>query len=660
VGTQADGSRQLLKDVLSSNITVQAGLLLTRKCALPRMTHIVRAMPPRITAEGVRHFDCLVRQTVRNKLQIRGSELEEHGGAAQTAAAELIHAPYKHAGLGFRAIATTMHAAYWASLSSALSEVRMVCGTVEEWGTTQQYHDAVECLVHLRKVLTRAAVPLLPADNSAASIWEFAISKNSPCVAGYQQKIMEGIEALDHKKRIDGLPQVDIQRITCASGKNCSLWLDATPTEPSLRLSDMELTLAVRGRLGLPRAHKLPAVCAACKRTLTPAHFHSCRTLRRRGVTNRHDYFLKCVVKNARLAGMLAYEEQPLRDEITHTRTRPDGVLLSAGYAPLQFDVSFVSMESDSYIQRDEDSIIAARARSKSNKYAELCARQGSRFLPMVVSSHGAMHTDADRIVDTIIAAHYSNTTNVDKSFGKRLRSSLSVCIQRGNARADVVGLIEGTDGWRAVSPILSFPQLPPQPSWCNNGKDEDRWDDDNDPPIPPPLAVPQHQRGTAAAVPAAASAASVVVVDDGKRSGPMAANVDEMLTLTILPIDAKAITLAAATTASAASSASVSVRAPRSLGDRIIDPSDSDDDDQHTHPPHSPPRRILTFSPHRRDIPTPTRINDLLRHGVSPATANRSTRINTTFLARTMSHTVTHNVRRQLSYETSAFPNSR
>jgi len=77
-------------------------------CALPRMTHITRCMPPALTKEGVHHFDQMARRTILNKLQITDDELK-----SKPLVEVQLAAPMSNAGFGYRRLQSTMSIAYW-------------------------------------------------------------------------------------------------------------------------------------------------------------------------------------------------------------------------------------------------------------------------------------------------------------------------------------------------------------------------------------------------------------------------------------------------------------------------------------------------------------------------------------------------------------------
>jgi len=445
---RAEESRQLFTDILSEAVSVQAGLLLTRMCALPRMAHIARCMPPALTMEGIVHFDNLARRAVLNKLHILDDELAPsapHGPSA----AHQIHSRMAYAGLGYRRLQSVAHISYWCSLMASLPDVIAIAGGADAWSRTRQYKQARHCYELIKKNLTTArsarAPLLIPSDSSPTSIINFFVTgdpSSGPARAGYQGRITKAVESITHRAFKTKLHPADHQRIQCASGKGCSRWLTTAPTDRHNRLTDSEARLAVRGRLGLPRARHLPDQCSACREPLSPAHYQSCKMLRRRGVTNRHDAFVKGLVYAGRAAGMIAYEERPIRDEKTGSRKCPDAAFISLGNQPIQTDVTFIGVESPSYAGRDELSMLHSRAAAKTRKYKELCDRHGSRFLPCVVSTHGAMHDDARKLVSAITSARNDNGLNDDKFFSHRVLNLLSVCIQRGNAIADTMGLV--------------------------------------------------------------------------------------------------------------------------------------------------------------------------------------------------------------------------
>src|SRR5689334_20473450 len=79
-----------------------------------------------------------------------------------------------------------------------------------------------------------------------------------------------------------------------ASAKNASLWLTAFPVAPEMVMADELYLLAVKHRLGLRPMEDLPQKCS-CGAVLgdDPQHFFSCRLLKRKAMTQRHDSIVR-------------------------------------------------------------------------------------------------------------------------------------------------------------------------------------------------------------------------------------------------------------------------------------------------------------------------------------------------------------------------------
>jgi hypothetical protein len=488
---RADASRPLLEDVLNDDVPVQVAMNMIRSCVLPRMAARARIVRPSLATAALSHFDALLLTAAKNELLIREEEVTESRSAQ-------LQAPLRHAGLGLRPLVRIASAAYWASVASAVRDIRSFC-TAEQWQRSSQFAALAECHARLIKDLRcggggaeeekRRIAALLPSACTAEAVMaQFA----DGCPARYQNSLTLAAE-LGSAKAMATTP-ADARRIRCASGKGASLWLTALPLDPQLTMSDVDFRMAVRNRLGLHRARGLPAHCPMqkCGGELTPAHFHSCKAMRHSLVKHRHDAMVDSVVRVSRLAGVSTYKEAPLRDA-QGKRTRPDATLLIPGDS-VHIDLSCACPEAPSYAQITTDKVIRYRENAKHRKYDAMAEADGGRFLPVVVDTHGQFGDGARELFKLLEQEHTANTLTPDPLFRYRLMRTLSVRLQCANARLELEAIARlPRSAVRHGS--LRMPPLPPRP------------------PIPPDDDGPGEEKRSGSSAPAAATAAAAAAV---------------------------------------------------------------------------------------------------------------------------------------------------
>ena len=124
---------------------------------------------------------------------------------------------------------------------------------------------------------------------------------------GLQKRLSQTTHTLSYDKlRHDTRDPLAKARFIACGVKHSGSWLNTVPSSPELFVMDAHFALAVRLRLGLPPQEKLPLECK-CGAILKndPAHFLSCKLLKRTIVTARHDMLVRQIASFVRSAGAL-------------------------------------------------------------------------------------------------------------------------------------------------------------------------------------------------------------------------------------------------------------------------------------------------------------------------------------------------------------------
>jgi hypothetical protein len=158
-------------------------------------------------------------------------------------------------------------------------------------------------------------------------------------------------------------------RLLSVTAPHSSRWLQVVPTEPDLRLTDLQYHWAARLRLGL----SVPATadgtdsdsCDSCRRLgvfkADSWHHLSCVHHRGAEVTDRHHAVVDCVARHARMAGARCRVEPTRLSE--RDRTRPDlKVLGPQPNRDLLIDVSITHPLAPSHLDVAVRGSLAGRA----------------------------------------------------------------------------------------------------------------------------------------------------------------------------------------------------------------------------------------------------------------------------------------------------------
>ena len=239
-----------------------------------------------------------------------------------------------------------------------------------------------------------------------------------------------------------------------------ALWLVVIPSEQYLTLSSREMQLALRHRLGLAPSDCMPARCA-CGHVLgpDPYHFHSCTFHRRRAVTTRHDMLVDFCEALGRDTGALVLAEDHSRDH-----DWPDLEFWTRGLADsghIISDVSVVCPTAPSYRHNGRRRLACAEARSeaKRQRYATLATDAGADNLPAVFETFGGMSAATTSLLHRLISSHAVRPgVRTPRQFVRMIREGLSICLQRGNAMVDHMGLRWATHASSRLAPLHQLP----------------------------------------------------------------------------------------------------------------------------------------------------------------------------------------------------------
>ena len=372
-----------LFDILQhAEMPSQISTLLLRMSALPSMGYLSRTIRPHLLADYAKKFDLMVLETAVSKLNLPKALSEE--------TVSTLHLPLRLGGFGLRSVAKTSSAAYFSAVAQTVPDLLAIVPAnhvnsllVEEKSripTANAIQSCLEFFAASGLTLGQAGLP-----RNLAEFWgNYSLPTPGSRLQSAVCTLLESVALAKLKAQLDLHNQ---QRIVSAGGKFAGVWLSVTPTSFDLQLTDEEMGLASRIRLGLPPLDNLPVSCV-CGQVLDddPDHFLSCQNLRRSAVTSRHDSIVRLLAKHLRRASALVHEEQRFPGE---RKLRPDlDVFFSDEYLLVDVVVTHPAAPSRKSIKP-----LAAAGdweRRKVNKYESLAAVHGAKVFGFSLESIGA------------------------------------------------------------------------------------------------------------------------------------------------------------------------------------------------------------------------------------------------------------------------------
>jgi hypothetical protein len=306
------------------------------------------------------------------------------------------------------------------------------------------------------------AQPLSPPSPDLEQLWselqavddqlpKGSLADNTDALPGLQHGVMERMADAQFQSLVDACAPrngEDVSprygRLQAVAGQEAGGWLSALPVLPGLRMTDIEVMLALRLRLGLPSLFGETRQCT-CGRQLDPGAEHAltCRSAAR-ALISRHDHCLRAWRNIVQAAGGSARVEPLLAGYLESIGkpcpagmdrcTRGD-ILAEHLEVVKMLDVTIVHPNAPSHRRRAKDAGAVAEfaEKQKNSKYKAFMEATGEMFEPLAMESYGRWGKQAIRFLE--LCASWASASGRDKSeFLKGSRIALSVALQRGNA----------------------------------------------------------------------------------------------------------------------------------------------------------------------------------------------------------------------------------
>ena len=250
------------------------------------------------------------------------------------------------------------------------------------------------------------------------------------------------------------------------------------PHERRQPTRDLQFSISIKLRLGIPTTNLLPVSCPCCGVAAAlqddATHFLGCPRLCRTALTRRHDAIAAHLTAWCNSVKLPAFLEPKVDGE----RRRPDVEIVLDG-GRLLVDVSVVHSCAPSYIVHHDAmhsalSPLNVREVAKFGKYQRLAHEAHADLFPLVFSSFGGFGVSAMRLF-TILRQELAAMDPVPWSSDpvSDLVRDLCVILQRGNAMAAIQGCHQAGILLRHQQPVRPLPLQGRHPEQAHPAADE-------------------------------------------------------------------------------------------------------------------------------------------------------------------------------------------
>jgi hypothetical protein len=317
-------------------------------------------------------------------------------------------APFRHGGLGFRALALTSPAAYFASLINAASVLaEWDPGSIEAigWATDHADFDPGQehlpdfeglpgKLVRAWQAASRDHQPVGVMPDSPLDML-LGLGSGDINTKKLQSKLTKARELVEAATAKDTMTPTERARTFAHSISGSSSLHTSAPTSYiSLKAYLQNSKIRVGSHVDSSQ------VCVCGNACIGLSHVMSCPVLS--GKFIRHDTIVELIRNMCKRAGLVARTEVKVVDG---TSKRMD-VVVYRGHQVFWFDISIVNPEAASYLNKDA---IKTREQVKRGRWERHATALGHIFLPFVLNPHGGLGPGANSILAFIANAAAAN-----------------------------------------------------------------------------------------------------------------------------------------------------------------------------------------------------------------------------------------------------------
>ena len=426
---QVNRAKLFLSQLPKLNDSQSASLLL-RYCGVPKISHLLRSVPPIVIDEAAKEFDCALLDTFEGIISCKLSVQERsqftlgigQGGFGLTQSSDIASCAF----LG--AWAHTLH-------HLPPREAKLVTPSDSFLDITDVHLTPTIPSItgHLQSSLQTVNKLCVPSQILIPSLKD--LPKHP---VKLQSKLNSHLKDKRFQKFLQDCPsEHEKSRVFSCGGSTAGCWLDAIPSTQALTMSNTEFRVASLLRLGahLPALRSLDRCNPQCKQPLDNTGYHLLTCKWGGGIIRRHDRIVDCLFQMVTSVGLRC------RKELTNQfagKERPDVAIYDyQDGKKLLLDVTVAHPQAKKYMSKScsiAGFAAAEREKQKNSKYLSVATDLGYLFRPFSVEVFGRWGKAAEK---TLAEVSKSATSILDLSVAEFLhlwRRRFSTCLQKENA----------------------------------------------------------------------------------------------------------------------------------------------------------------------------------------------------------------------------------
>ena len=468
----------------TGRLSAQMAMLLLRSAGVFKMNYLIRCMSPDVMLLWSESFDNTVLDTAQSILCLGAAEMDRENRHIHDVL-QLLQLPIRYGGWGLTPATMRTPIAYVASLAltasrrssaafrpyltSVHSDPQQSSNTPTLPQNTRLHEELSHAIDMINSVLADDKQQLIHTPDTFLPYYH---THPLQC-----QSLQHKLTKLAHDNIFNAAQQVlrenvpehkeTLAHINSIVAPHAADWKTAIPTSSALAMNTEEYRVAARLNLGLDPYSYQTRDCHLCypennNRLATDKyHYLSCRALKSRELTDRHNAIVTILQRFFHYAGaMTRIEPASLTGA---SRIRPDLSVVIPGHHYL-IDVRVTHPLCPSHVSAACAKPLGATfsaEQEKHKKYNQLAQGLKAEFVPFVVESLGGITLTSQILLDNIIRAcseHQSIWSA--QELKDELYGAIAVAIQQGNARAMTAGHY-----WSISSTQVRQQQPSPAPS---------------------------------------------------------------------------------------------------------------------------------------------------------------------------------------------------
>ena len=409
----------------------QSAMLILRYCGIPKISHLLRCVPPTVTAEATREFDVAIINTFE---AIIGCKLSEQQRVQ-------LFFRFSQGGFGLSQMSVTAPCAFLGARASTLHQLPLRVPSLASFCDT--------VITPARICDDRAPSVYSIADHLIDSLQEIKLFHTD------RQSLISSLADLPNQpfklqsrlysRHLDTQFQTflkgcsseyDKARVISCGGPIAGSWLDVIPNTQEFTMSNMDFRVASLLRLGapLPELQALDNCIPQCKQPLDSSGYHILTCKWGGGIIRRHDHIADCLYKMLTSVGYRCRKELP--DQFDG-KQRPDVAVYDyKDGKKLLLDVTIAHPAARKYISKSHSVAGFAateREKQKNTKYLSKSRELGYLFKPFAMEVFGRWSDSAQNFLSETSKFAASTLQISSAEFLHMWRRRFATCLQKEN-----------------------------------------------------------------------------------------------------------------------------------------------------------------------------------------------------------------------------------